>query len=227
VDTAASESLGSSSTAWIMALPSLVATTAASDTPSTLVASSTRAAAGSSAITIVGEPEPPAKCRDRTSWPRPESTSVRNRSDCVVPLALSCGRNAAPASSTSVVTIQTTRGRAPTVRATRPHRPVCSGAADPYVGRNGQNAARPSNASTAGRNVSDASSAPAIPIAATGPRPWLELSSENRRHSSPRMTVPADAVIGATVARHAALTAVYRSSMSRRISRNRATSSNA
>ncbi len=43
---------------------------------------------------------------DSTSCPATDSTSVRNTSDCAVPDALSCGRNAAPTSSTSVVTIQ-------------------------------------------------------------------------------------------------------------------------
>lgn len=91
------------------------------------------------------------------------------------------------------------RGRRPTSSATRSHNPLPL----PVFGLAGQNAARPSRTSTAGRKVSEASSEAAMPIAATGPRPLLELRSLNSRHSMPSTTVPAEAQIGSSEARQA------------------------
>ena len=59
----------------------------------------------------------------------------------------------------------------------------------------------------------DARKEAAMPIAATGPRPRLELRSESSRHSTPAMTVPADAATGSRVARHAARMAAYLSAV--------------
>ncbi len=87
------------------------------------------------------------------------------------------------------------------------------------TGRFGQKAVRPRRVRAAGRNVIDARNDAAIPMAATGPSPRLELRSDNRRHSTPAITVPAEAATGSRVARHAALIAVYLSSVNRSSSR--------
>ena len=93
----------------------------------------------------------------------------------VEPLALNVGANAAAASRTTSVTTQVRRGCRPTRSATRPHRPLVpttsSACTWSSLGANGQNALRPKSSRTAGRKVSDASSAPAMPSAPTGPRP--------------------------------------------------------
>lgn len=47
-----------------------------------------------------------------------------------------------------------------------------------------------------------------MPIAATGPRLWFEFRLLNSRHSTPGMTVAAEAVIGAMVPCHAARSAL-------------------
>ena len=64
-------------------------------------------------------------------------------------------------------------------------------------GTNGQNAARPKAISSAGSNVIADRNAKTIPMAAIGPRLRFEFRSENSRHSSARMTVAAEAAIGA------------------------------
>ena len=87
------------------------------------------------------------------------------------------------------MTTQTTRRRACTSRASRPQSPLVSVCSEPYIGRNGQNAHRPSSSSAAGSRVSELSIAPAMPIAPTGPSPLSEARSESSRQSSPRITV--------------------------------------
>ena len=57
--------------------------------------------------------------------------------------------------------------------------------------------------SSAGRNVSITTSAPMMPMAATGPMDRFEFSSESSRQSRPMMTVAAVATIGSTVPRQA------------------------
>lgn len=66
-----------------------------------------------------------------------------------------------------------------------------------------------------------------MPMAATGPSPWLEARSLNNRHNTPRITVPAEATMGSIVARHAVRMAVNRSAVVCSSSRYRATSSSA
>ncbi len=201
---ASSESAASDSVALMRTSPSAVPVISASATPRTpSVAASTSSAREASAITTAGEPEPPGKCRDSTSCPATDSTSFRKMSDSAVPLAFSCGTNAAPTSNTSDVTSHTARGRLSTRLAMRPQRPPDSGGAEPSIGRNGQYAARPMSASTAGRKVMDASTDDTMPMVATGPSPLFDSRSLNSRQSRPRMTVPADATTGSIVARHA------------------------
>ncbi len=88
---------------------------------------------------------------------------------------MNVGANAAAASSTTRVITHVRRGCRPTRSATRPHRPLVpttsSACTWSSLGGNGQNAFRPNRSRTAGRKVSDASSAPAMPSAPTGPRP--------------------------------------------------------
>ncbi len=114
---------------------------------------------------------------------------------------------------------QTARGVRSTRPAIRPQTPSDSGLRVPLCGRNGQKATRPNTTSTAGRNVVEASSAAAMPMAATGPRSRFEFSSLNSRHNTPRMTVPAEARIGSMVPRHARSMASRRPGTSRSSSR--------
>ncbi len=60
---------------------------------------------------------------------------------------------------------------------------------------NGQNNPRPHTTNAAGSSVIMVTSAAAIPIAPTGPRPRLELSSPRSRQSMLMMTVAAEATI--------------------------------
>ena len=126
-----------------------------------------------------------------------------------------------------MTTTQTQRARRPTTRDTRPHRPCSSAGCEPYVGRNGQNATRPTSVRIAGSRVSMASSAAAIPIEPTGPRPWLDFRSDSSRHISATMTVPPLATIGANAARQATFIASKRLGYRRSSSRYRETSSSA
>src|SRR5699024_11758578 len=76
--------------------------------------------------------------------------------------------------------IQIARGRFATTEAIRPHtllRPMFAEAGRAF-GWKGQNTARPMVMSAAGRNVSAARIAMAMPIAATGPRRSEEHTSE-------------------------------------------------
>ena len=111
--------------------------------------------------------------------------------------------------------------------ATRAQNPVtwACGWVRSTFGRTGQKALRPSITRTAGRNVSAASIANAIPTAATGPSPRLEFSSESTRVITPRMTVPPEARIASTVPLSVARIASTWYSVRRSSSRKRATSS--
>ena len=165
-----------------------------------------------------GEPDPAGKCRARTSWPVTESTVVRNRSDCVTPLASKVGTNAAQAASRTNVMIQVRRAWAPIIPATRPQMPrrpmESSACAWSTWGMPGQKIRRPMSSRTAGRKVSDAMNAPAMPNAPTGPSPFVLPSSDSCRQSNPRITVAALAAIGSTAARQAALIAAHVDSLS-------------
>jgi hypothetical protein len=78
---------------------------------------------------------------------------------------------AAPAASTSAVTIQTERLRRSTSRDTAPHRPLSSAfvRGRSGVGATGQNATRPNASRSAGSSVRPARIDVAMPMAATGP----------------------------------------------------------
>jgi hypothetical protein len=77
----------------------------------------------------------------------------------------------------------------------RAHSPRSVGSAEPSVGRRGQNTQRPKMTSSAGNSVIMAHNPTATPMAITGPRLWVELSSATSRHSRLRMTVAALAMI--------------------------------
>ncbi len=198
-------------------------TSATPSTPDTVVTIASRSSAGP--MTVAGLPLPAGKCRASASWPSVASTVARKKSDCATPCARNVGRKAASTTSTSVTPTQTRRGRPSTRRATRPQNPRTSVGALPYAGRKGQNAARPSSASTAGRNVKEASMAAAIPSAATGPSPWVEFSSLSSSAITPSTTVPPEARIASYVPRSEARMASYLDVCRRSSSRKRATSS--
>jgi hypothetical protein len=158
-------------------------------------------------MTMVGVPDPAGKCRASASPPVTDSTVVRNVSDCFTPSAFSVGRKAARISRPMPLAMATPRGWSPTSRATRAQIPRVSGPCVPTCGIDGQNThrpcspglLRPGSTSSAGRNVIAESSAAAMPMAPTGPRPFVDCSSLSSRHSRPRMTVPAEAATGSMV----------------------------
>src|ERR1700712_1792175 len=80
-------------------------------------------------------------------------------------------------------------------RAIRPQIPAVPGvgAGVAVVGRRGQNTQRPARANATGRNDIITISVQPMPIAATGPRLLLELSSEKLRQSRPMITVAPEA----------------------------------
>ena len=145
---------------------------------------------------------------------------------CRRPPAGPCRPRAPPARR--AVSTQTARGRRPTSAATRAQMPVSSAGGEPYARpeRPERRPAEQHQRRPAGTSAST-SSAQAMPIPATGPRPRLEARSESSRQSRPRMTVPPLARIGSTEARHATRIASYRLSCRRSSSRKRATSSSA
>ena len=232
VDTAASESAGSSSTACDHApgRPWWPAGRTPRDTPVDLGrVERPRRPRCSSAMITAGEPEPPGKCRDSTSWPRAgvhlgqEQVGLRGAAR----LELRQERGADEQHERRDDPDDPRPRRRPAARP-GPTGRRARAAAEPYVGRNGQNAARPSSASTAGRNVSDASSAPrdadrgdrAEPLVGVAGRRTAGTAGRGspcrptRRSARPwRATRPA--------------TAANRSSVSRSSSRNRDTSSSA
>ena len=138
------------------------------------------------AMITVGAPEPPGKCRGEDLLPalrsRPRS-GTRRSAPCRS--ALSCGTNATPTSST-------TRGDDPDQPRPRADQRALPGptarcarlARSRACGRTARTRPGRTSASIAGRNVSAANSAEAMPMAATGPSPWFELRSLNSRHSS-------------------------------------------
>ncbi len=167
-----------------------------------------------------------------TCWAVIESTSVRKVSSIVAPLALKVGTNAAAASSPTRVSAQVRRGWDPTRPATRPQMPVEDPTASSawwwsIFGANGQKTLRPKRSSTAGRKVSEASSAPAMPSAPTGPSPEVLWSSARSRQRRPRMTVAAEAPTGSTALRHAPFSATHELASSCSASLNRLTRSRA
>mgnify|MGYP007009273570 CR=1 FL=1 len=70
-------------------------------------------------------------------------------------------------------------------------------------GMEGQKIQRRPSTSKAGSRVSDASMAPAMPMAPTGPSPRVDPRSASSRQSRPRITVVPEATIGSTDARQA------------------------
>jgi hypothetical protein len=86
------------------------------------------------------------------------------------------------------------------------------GSAEPYPGRTGQKIHRPKITSRAGSSVIMASRATATPIASTGPRPLVELSSATSRVSRLMMTVPPLAITAGPARRRATAIASCRSS---------------
>ena len=155
----------------------------------------------SGAAIWTGEPDPAGKWRASTSCPVTESTFVRKRSDWAMPLALSVGqeRRAGREQRASVthpgaprVARRPCRRRGPRCRGCR-RRPRC-GRGRPG-GLPGQKMRRPMSSRTAGRKVSDATKAPAMPSAPTGSealgaaelrQPQAEQPEDRRSRRSPR-----------------------------------------
>ena len=203
------------SVAWTRTLPSTTfggmpgATDAeAVATPSTFIAVSTTLADWSAGVRIcTGVPAPASKCLASSSWPVTDSTLSRNSSSWEMPEALNVGRNAPQISSASALSAHTLRGLRPTSPETRPHslRPPTWSRACTWSTRgiDGQKIRRPKASSSAGRKVIAEISAPAMPMAPTGPRPLVLPSSDSSRQSRPRMTVAALAAIGSIEARQA------------------------
>ena len=125
------------------------------------------------------------------------------------------------------MTTQTTRGRTAMRRPTRAQNPRLVGSGEPNVGLTGQKILRPKISSSAGSKVIIDSSATATPMASTGPRLLVEFSSANDSVSSPRITVPALAMMAGPARRRASAMASCRSSCRRSSSRYRAVSSRA
>ena len=119
-------------------------------------------------------------------------------------------------SSTSVVVIQTRRGRRATRSPIRRHAPWVSSAPlspkwgtplpQPKIGGR-QNAQRPVMTSSAGSSVSIESIATAMPTAPIGPRPAVPLTSAKDRQSSAKMTVSPEAKIAGPAVRSASASA--------------------
>ena len=201
-------------------------------TPGSLVTTCRAASASASGTTIwIGVADPAGKCSPITCCAMIESVSSRKVSSIVEPPALKVGAKAAAASSTMSVMTQVRRGCRPTRSATRPQSPLVpttsSACTWSSLGANGQNALRPKSRRTAGRKVSEASRAPAMPRAPTGPSPEVLRSSASSRQSRPRMTVAADATIGSTAPRQARLSATHELGSSCSSSLKRLTSSSA
>ena len=123
------------------------------------------------------------------------------------------------ASSTTVVMIHTGRECRATSRACRAQNPRTGAPLEarssgmstaPVSGMNGQNAARPVRARSAGRKVSAESTAKTMPIEAIGPRARLLARSLRSRQSSPAMTVPPEARMGSNAPRQAVVVASHR-----------------
>jgi hypothetical protein len=99
------------------------------------------------------------------------------------------------------------------------HRPCSVGSAEPRVGRRGQNTQRPKITSNAGSSVIMAHNPTATPIAITGPRLLVELSSATSRVSRLRITVNPLAMIAGAARPSAVAIASWRSSWRRSSSR--------
>ncbi len=233
MDSAAAESGASVSTASMLTHEPSGAPRGAStaDTPGTVRAATTTASAAPGRARIVAGADAPAgKCRSSRCWPVSEPTSLVNMSLWVMPV-FSVNAPAATASSASAVPTQTRRGRRPTPRASRAQTPwsaATSAAVDSAKrGTNGQNSHRPHTTSSAGRSVSIATSAVAMPIAPTGPSPRVEFMSAASRHMRLIATVAPDARMAGAEARSAIHMASCRSAWRRSSSRYRAMSSSA
>src|SRR6478735_2593287 len=159
-----------------------------------------------------GAPAPGSNLESYNSWPTTASGRLVKFSDDDSPsvFRLPMPTRNSTASST-VVPIQRGRSLLPTWAAILPHRPcVVRSAASSTFGFRGQNTHRPAADNATGRNVIITRYVHAMPIAATGPRLLLEFSSENIRHSRPRMTVTADAVMVGADSFHALIMASNR-----------------
>ena len=179
----------------------------------------------------IGVADPAGKCSPITRCAMIESVSSRKVSSMVAPLALNVGANAAAARRTTTVITQVRRGCRPTRSATRPHSPLVpttsSACTWSSLGANGQNTWRPKSNRTAGRKVSDASSAPGDAECADRPEAGGAAQLGEQQAEQARMTVAAEATIGSTEPRHARLSATHEFGLSCSSSLNRLTSSRA
>ena len=177
-----------------------------------LKAAATCAPCCSLLITTTGCPAPAGKCRSTTRWPTTESGVLRNPSAVVRPLDFSPRSPSAIAPRITTVVTQTTRGRRAIRSPVRAQNPRAVGSSDPNVGRAGQNTHRPQATSSAGSSVIIAAKATTMPMASTGPRLAVELSSAIVSVSRLTMTVPALAMMAGPARRSANAIASCRSS---------------
>ena len=170
-------------------------------------------------MTWTGLPSPAGKWRASAASPVTASGSVRNESLDCRPLASSWVTPRAMTPSTTAVTIQTCRGRRAMRWPIRAHRPRSVGSAEPSSGRRGQNTQRPTMTSSAGNRVIMANRPTATPMAITGPRLLVELSSATSRVNRLKITVAALAMIAGVARPSATAMASWRSAWRRSSSR--------
>ena len=176
-------------------------------------------AASALPTTWTGLPAPAGKWRASAASPVTASGLVRKESLDCRPLASTWVVPRASAPRTTAVTTQTSRGRGAMRWPIRAHRPCSVGSGEPRVGRRGQNTQRPKMTSSAGNKVSMANSPTATPMAITGPRLLVELSSATSRVNRLKITVDALAMIAGAARPSATAMASWRSAWRRSSSR--------
>ncbi|GAB3846892.1 hypothetical protein GCM10027610_065780 [Dactylosporangium cerinum] len=108
--------------------------------------------------------------------------------------------------------VHSSRGRRPTRSATRCQPEVLTRTASPKRGTNGQKTHRPSSTSSAGSSVVITARDTMMPLAAIGPKPRMSFICAASRHSTPIVTVAAEARIAGNDLRTATAIAAVRSS---------------
>ena len=148
----------------------------------------------------------------KCSWPTRESGRVVN--DCVVESPFACNVVAKEAKtiSSSDVAIQYFLGFLAVALATLAQIPESFSSIESKCGIFGQKIQRPKSTRRAGRKVRTVTMEHTIPIAPTGPRPRLFVSSLRSNTKSPIVTVLPEAMIGSTTPRHAIFIASKRDS---------------
>ncbi|CAB4567648.1 unannotated protein [freshwater metagenome] len=132
-----------------------------------------------------------------------ESCFEVKTSVCATPEVLSENENPAKMTRPNAVAIPICRGFRSTREPILAHKPESFSSAWSNFGTLGQKIHRPRRTRAAGRKVSAANIAQAMPIDPTGPKPRLLERSERSKTIKPAITVPPEARIGSTVPRHA------------------------